>query len=125
MRADALSGGMKRRLQVALALLGSSRVILLGKAMYIRAMHPLLPIIITCCSPTLLLFSASLTSRTLSGVPAAQPRNVDKVAPLLKVTLTQRDPSWLQTSQHQVWIRPQGGLCGRCSPDTRRAGRCC
>ena len=29
-RADALSGGMKRRLQVALALLGSSRVILLG-----------------------------------------------------------------------------------------------
>ena len=30
MRADALSGGMKRRLQVALALLGSSRVILLG-----------------------------------------------------------------------------------------------
>ena len=31
-RADALSGGMKRRLQVALALLGSSRVILLGMA---------------------------------------------------------------------------------------------
>ena len=29
-RADALSGGMKRRLQVALALLGSSCVILLG-----------------------------------------------------------------------------------------------
>lgn len=29
-RADALSGGMKRRLQVALALLGGSRVILLG-----------------------------------------------------------------------------------------------
>ena len=32
-RADALSGGMKRRLQVALALLGSSRVILLGTAL--------------------------------------------------------------------------------------------
>lgn len=29
-RAEALSGGMKRKLQVALALLGSSRVILLG-----------------------------------------------------------------------------------------------
>jgi len=31
-RADALSGGMKRRLQVALALLGGSHVILLGTA---------------------------------------------------------------------------------------------
>ena len=29
-RADALSGGMKRKLQVALALLGNSRVVLLG-----------------------------------------------------------------------------------------------
>ena len=29
-RADALSGGMKRKLQVALALLGDSRVVLLG-----------------------------------------------------------------------------------------------
>ena len=38
-RADALSGGMKRRLQVALALLGSSRVILLGKALYLQALH--------------------------------------------------------------------------------------
>jgi ABC-type multidrug transport system ATPase subunit len=29
-RAEALSGGMKRKLQVALALLGDSRVVLLG-----------------------------------------------------------------------------------------------
>lgn len=30
-KANALSGGMKRKLQVALALLGSSKVVLLGK----------------------------------------------------------------------------------------------
>ena len=31
-KASALSGGMKRKLQVALALLGSSKVVLLGKS---------------------------------------------------------------------------------------------
>ena len=73
-RADALSGGMKRRLQVALALLGSSRVILLGQALLLQAMHPLLPRIITCCSPALLLFFACMTSRTLSSLPVAETR---------------------------------------------------
>ena len=126
MRADALSGGMKRRLQVALALLGSSRVILLGKALYMQAMHPLLPLIIACCSPALSLLFACSTSRTLHSLPAAETRSTDEVAPLLRVKKSCNSiPHWSQTSQHQVWIRPQEGLCGQFWPSTRRAVRCC
>lgn len=49
-RADELSGGMKRRLQVALALLGSSRVILLGMSRLVReALRPHFLLPNECC----------------------------------------------------------------------------
>ena len=109
-RADALSGGMKRRLQVALALLGSSRVILLGMALHVHATHPPLPMIITGRSPELLLDPASMTSKRLSSLPVAETSNVDDVTPLL---------GWMETWTALFLIadEPTSGV----DPASRRA----